>query len=67
MEQNNVIQHDILLALGELNGLLEQSKPRDRSEVDRRFAVVITMLEKVTAYVSFFLGVYLDRAANGEL
>ena len=59
--------HIVLIALGGLNCALEESKPDDRSEIDRRFAVVITMMEKVTAYISFFLGTYLDRVANGEL
>jgi len=34
---------------------LKQDKPNDRSEVDRRFAIAITDLEKVLAYVKVYI------------
>ena len=35
--------------------LLEDEKPNDRSEIDRRFAIVITDLEKIEAYLQYHI------------
>jgi len=34
---------------------IKEEKPDDRSEIDRRFAIIITDLEKVHAYFSVYL------------
>lgn len=34
---------------------LEELKPKDRSETDRRFAIVITELEKIIAYYDYYV------------
>jgi hypothetical protein len=35
--------------------VLKDSKPNDRSDDDRRFAITITEMEKVVAYYSYYL------------
>jgi hypothetical protein len=50
------IQTTTVQTLGELINMLQQGKPGDRSERDRRFAVVITELEKARAIAQVFLG-----------
>lgn len=39
---------------------IKARKPYDRSEEDRRYAIVLTELEKVIAYVDY----YIDKDAN---
>lgn len=38
-----------------LEMLLKNLKPDNRSEIDRKFAICITDLEKVDAYFSFYI------------
>lgn len=42
-------------ALSELVEKMKSAKPGDRSDMDRRFAIVITELEKVEAYFAHFI------------
>lgn len=42
-------------ALDELIERMKSAKPGDRSDIDRRFAIVITELEKVEAYFAYFI------------
>ena len=42
-------------ALSDALSTLKNSKPNDRSERDRRYAVLITEMEKVLAYAFLFL------------
>lgn len=34
---------------------IREAKPGDRSEVDRRFAIVVTMLEKAVAFYDYYI------------
>jgi hypothetical protein len=40
----------VFTAMYEAYNLMRQSKPNDRSEMDRRYAVAITEMEKTIAY-----------------
>lgn len=47
-----------LTLAGRVNELIElfrDNKPNDRSEKDRKFAIVLTDLEKISAYVKTYL------------
>lgn len=35
---------------------LQEAKPGDRSEIDRRYAITITEMEKVLAYYEYWIG-----------
>ena len=35
---------------------IDKYKPNDRSPLDRHYAIVLTEIEKIYAYVSFFIG-----------
>ena len=50
MEENTVAKL-ALYAVGDALEVLRAGKPGDRSEMDRRWAVAVTEMEKVYAYV----------------
>lgn len=55
------------LLLGELVSFLDDlkaSKPNDRSELDRRFAILITDVEKCIAYLTTYLVPLDTRGAD---
>lgn len=41
--------------LKEAVAAIREAKPADRGEVSRRFAIVITMLEKAVAFYHYFI------------
>jgi hypothetical protein len=41
--------------LREALGEIQATKPGDRSEIDRRYAIVITMIEKAIAYFGYYI------------
>lgn len=41
--------------LKEVTEFMREVKPNDRSEIDRRYAIVITMLEKTVAFFDYFI------------
>jgi len=49
--KNHEVMASLLMSLNELR----RSKPNDRSESDRRYAVTITNLEEVIAYFDTFV------------
>jgi len=51
---------DVAKALQGVLATLRAAKPEDRTELDRRYAVLITSLEKVFAY--FFTYIYTQEA-----
>ena len=48
------INHEVLQQLNVTLELMRQAKPGDRSELDRRYAIAITELEKTFAYIKVF-------------
>lgn len=45
----------LLAEMQELVAHLHEAKPNDRTEIDRRYAVTITEMEKAVAYYAFFI------------
>lgn len=45
---------ELCMHLNNVLSALRAAKPNDRSELDRRYAVTITELEKVVAYFSVY-------------
>jgi hypothetical protein len=42
-------------AIQELLQMLKENKPDDRSELDRRHAIILTDLEKIMAYYDYYI------------
>ena len=45
----------ILDKIEELENLIKFMQPKDRSPIDRKYAIVLTDLEKIKSYVGFYL------------
>jgi len=54
MENKPTVEH-VAEVLKSALAILRLAKPEDRSELDRRFAVTITELEKVFAYFNTYI------------
>jgi hypothetical protein len=50
-----VDERDILRKMFDLENLLKRAKPTEASELARRYAIVVTDLEKVIAYFQAFV------------
>ena len=47
--------YNLFEALEEVNRLLQESKPGDRSDIDRHYAILLTELEKFKALAMYYL------------
>ena len=55
LNQNVVVANDTWEQMTDLHELLQKSRPSERSELSRHYAVAITELEKVMAYYHTFV------------
>jgi hypothetical protein len=55
MEDQNNLDDTVQLAFRQLYLILQDSKPKERSELARRYQVTTTELEKVMAYFDSFV------------
>lgn len=58
IRENTALRQDregVLISLESTLRMLKRNRPNDRSEVDRRYAIVITDFEKVIAYFKTYI------------
>ncbi len=58
IRENTVLRQDregVLISLESTLRMLERNRPNDRSEIDRRYAILITDFEKVMAYFKTYI------------
>lgn len=60
-EENRQAARSVMKHLEDVLGEMRASKPDQRSELARRYAVTITELEKTVAYFQVFVLGYLER------
>lgn len=56
MNENWETETRVADAIKQALGELQEAKPGDRSEIDRRYAITITDLEKVLSYYEYWIG-----------
>ncbi len=56
MNENWDVEMRVAGAIKNALDVLQEAKPGDRSEIDRRYAITITELEKVLAYYEYWIG-----------
>ena len=58
VRENTVLRQDregVLISLESSLRMLKRNRPNDRSEIDRRYAILITDFEKVMAYFKTYI------------
>lgn len=58
IKENTVLRQDregVLISLESTLRMIKRNRPNDRSEIDRRYAIVVTDFEKVMAYFKTYI------------